>query len=251
MCEAWRDVPITAAALVNLNSVQKTWFVPIRRNVWTCGDYSGDDSDAIVVFILKSTRVLLAWNPKSLNSVLLNPMKQTDFYLYNDTCMYETALGFMFPVQFNMSAFALNLECSIFYFLYSVSIHGVQGVFVSSLPVADAVVLLSDEEDKGSFTPSVCAPPLAGLCWFNPGGQQLVLTAPRHQRVCDLSLPESAEQMTTQIRPLAVLSATRHEGGSRAQTHQPWVIQRQPPPRRTVQSLRRTWRRDNEEARKQ
>lgn len=62
-------------------------------------------------------------------------------------------------------------------------ISGVQGLFVSSLPLADAVELLSDEEDKGSFSPSVCAPPLAGLCWFNPGGQQLVLTAARHQRV--------------------------------------------------------------------
>lgn len=55
--------------------------------------------------------------------------------------------------------------------------------FVCSLAVADAVVLLSDEEDKGSFTPWVCAPPLAGLCWFNPGGQQPVLTAPRHHHV--------------------------------------------------------------------
>lgn len=76
------------------------------------------------------------------------------------------------------------------------------------------------------------APPLAGLCWFNPGGQQLALTAARHQRVIYWCL-RVQRWWPLGFDPLAVLSATHHQGDD-AQTHRPSVIQR--PPATSAQS---------------
>lgn len=100
--------------------------------------------------------------------------------------------------------------------------------FVSSLPIADTVVLLSSEEDKAAFTPSVCAPPLSGLCWFNPGGQQPGLTAPRHCHVIYGLVRERRADDHSDSTP-AVLSAT-HQEVDNTQTyrhllirdHEPW-----------------------------
>lgn len=46
-----------------------------------------------------------------------------------------------------------------------------------------------------------------------------------------MAAPESPEQMTTQIRPLAVLSAT-HQEGDNAQTHRPFTHSAPQPPSR-------------------
>lgn len=92
-----------------------------------------------------------------------------------------------------------------------VSVSTVSASLVSSLPVADRVVLLSSEEDKAALTPSVCAPPLSGLCWFNPGGQQPGLTAPRHRHVIYGRLWEHRADDHSDSTP-AILSATHQEG---------------------------------------
>lgn len=75
-------------------------------------------------------------------------------------------------------------------------------------------------------TPSVCPPPLSGLCWFNPGGQQPGLTAPRHCHVIYDSLREWRGDDHSDLTP-AVLSAT-HQEGDDTQTHRRLLIEKKP-----------------------
>lgn len=79
---------------------------------------------------------------------------------------------------------------------------------VSSLPVSDTVVLLSVKKTKQHFTrpPSVYPPPLSGLCWFNPGGQQPGLTAPRHCHVIYGSLWEGRGRWPLRFDPCRLIS---------------------------------------------
>lgn len=100
---------------------------------------------------------------------------------------------------------------------------------VSSLPAADRVVLLSVKKTKQHLPrpPSVCPPPLSGLCWFNPGGQQAGLTAPRHYHVIYGELWELRGDDHSDLTP-AVLSAM-HQEVENTQTYylyssKPWAM---------------------------
>lgn len=94
-----------------------------------------------------------------------------------------------------------------------------------SLPIADTVVLLSVKKTKRHFSrpPPVCPPPLSGLCWFNPGGQQPGLTAPRHCHVIYGSLWERRGDDHSDLTP-AILSAT-HQEADNTQTYRHLLIQ--------------------------
>lgn len=82
---------------------------------------------------------------------------------------------------------------------------------VSTLPIIAIVVLLSVKKTKHlPRPPSVCPPPLSGLCWFNPGGQQAGLTAPRHYHVIYGELWERRGDDHSDLTPV-ILSATHHE----------------------------------------
>lgn len=87
-----------------------------------------------------------------------------------------------------------------------------ESVLCSSLPIADTVVLLRVEKTKQHLPrpPSVCQPPLSGFCWFNPGGQQAGLTAPRQNPVIYGVLREWRGDDHSDLTP-AVLSATHQE----------------------------------------
>lgn len=98
-----------------------------------------------------------------------------------------------------------------------VSVSTVSASLVSSLPVADRVVLLSSEEDKAALTPSVCAPPLSGLCWFNPGGQQPGLTAPRHRHVIYGPALRAQSRWPLRFNPCRLISHS-----SRGRQHSDW-----------------------------
>lgn len=81
------------------------------------------------------------------------------------------------------------------------------------LCISDTVVAPSMTRTKLSLPrpPSVCAPPLPGLCWFNPGGQQPGLTAPRHCHLIYEAVRASGADDHSGSTP-AVLSATHHQG---------------------------------------
>lgn len=87
--------------------------------------------------------------------------------------------------------------------------------FFSSLP--DTVVLLSVKKTKLHLPrpPSVCPPPLSGHCWFNPGGQQAGLTAPRHCHVIYGVLWEWRGDDHSDLTP-AALSATHQKSRQRS-----------------------------------
>lgn len=97
--------------------------------------------------------------------------------------------------------------------------------FVSSLPITDTAVLLSLRKTKQSvpWPPPVCPPPLSGLCWFNPGGQQAALTAPRHYHVIYGPLREWRGDDHSDLTP-AILSAT-HQDVADTQTYRRLLIQ--------------------------
>lgn len=74
--------------------------------------------------------------------------------------------------------------------------------------------------------PSVCPPPLSGLCWFNPGGQQAGLTARRHYHVIYGPLSECRGDGHSDLTP-AVLSPT-HQEADNTQTYHRLLIHIKP-----------------------
>lgn len=112
------------------------------------------------------------------------------------------SLKFQQSAQQNIVTVSVNSK----YFMH------IQSESVSLLPAADIVVLLSVKKTKQHLPrpPPVCPPPLSGLCWFNPGGQQAGLTAPRHYHVIYGELWEQRGDDHSDLTP-AVLSAMHQE----------------------------------------